>query len=1432
LKSLTAVIIAGATALASLAGCFSLGRGHGPVEAFQFLESRNPGLESTVTGSMNENTDPVDITAVVPPTLRNLDLVATFSLNTQATISVVSSGRPVPQQNGVSRNDFSAPVLYSVQVPGQAQPWRYRVSVRYAETSAALSRISLADGYALIPRFSPSVKSYTVEVPNAVRKIRIEAEGQSRNLREIAIDGASTAGPVAGATVDFTSGTARVVSIETLAEDGATRDAYTVTLKRLSADSNARLESLEIAGSQLSPAFSPARAGYQVEVPFDTTAIVVKAHPQSGLATIALLTPSVAGRITSGRVTLPARGNPADRAGATVDFTGATQLSVIVAVTAEDGGVQEYLVDVIRAEPDHDNTLADLTVDTGRMNPAFNPRVLTYAVEVPFSTREIGISARAQGGYATVELVPGPSTTATSSVNVRGDVGANGGATVEFSNIGRLSLSVAVTAQDGRVRQYVLDVRRATPDANADLGSLVASTGVMNPLFSPRVVSYTVSLPANVNSVRLTATAASTVAEVTVEESTARPGVAQVVTVAVANGATETVNLVVTAEDGSQKLYRVRVSREAAAPAPRDANTRLAGLRLAGAQLSPTFRADVFNYEARLVADVASVTLTATAESPVATVEVDGQPLGRAGRVIALAPGEVKTVLVDVIAENGVVARTILWLNRDRAARDPNTRLANLRLAGAQLSPAFNPLVLDYVAKLSANVASVTLTAEAESPVATVEVDGQPLGRAGRVIALEPGAERMVIIDVTAANGTVASTSLWLSRERAGGGKDTNARLARLNLVGAQLSPGFDPRVLEYTSRLGADVDSVILTATAESPAAAIVVDGTPLSRSGRVIGLEPGAARTVRIDVTAESGAVARTTLRLSREAANDDNTRLARLQLTGAQLAPNFDARVLEYSARLAVNVASVVLTAAAESPVAAITVDGQPLARTGRVIALEPGAARTVIIDVTAESGAVARTFLRLSREAVLDANARLSRLQLAGAQIAPAFDPRALEYSAKLAANVASVVLTATAESAAATIEVDGQPLARTGRVIALEPGAARTVLIDVTAENGNIARTFLRLSREAAQDANTRLARLQLSGAELAPAFDPRVLEYSAKLAANVASVVLTATAESAAATIEVDGQPLARTGRVIALEPGATKTVIVEVSAGTGDVARTLIRLGRAGGDVPPPVTPGNDRVSVTIGGVKVEQREATGNSVSRGAIGGEAKITVRYYRTNTMIVQGSAEVGVKMQGATAVLTASWTSPGVKLERNRLVEVEVAIPAGGSNWLAYTEAQWADAVVAVDVPFLVLSRTSRVSWPAIGSPVRVAGYIAFSPGGPRKSEVAAGAENLELDARGEYVVEVIIADAATGRVLVQDTVRGKPGFPRSHVYTFSKPVNLPEGATVKYTLTAKAKNGKGWTASGTTEVWTIGLDEKGGFEPVVLQFGEDLRPPK
>jgi hypothetical protein len=91
-------------------------------------------------------------------------------------------------------------------------------------------------------------------------------------------------------------------------------------------------------------------------------------------------------------------------------------------------------------------------------------------------------------------------------------------------------------------------------------------------------------------------------------------------------------------------------------------------------------------------------------------------------------------------------------------------------------------------------------------------------------------------------------------------------------------------------------------------------------------------------------------------------------------------------------------------------------------------------------------------------------------------------------------------------------------------------------------------------------------------------------------------------------------------------------------------------------------------------------------------------------------------------------------------------------------------------------------------------------------------------------------VEVTVIDPRTGATLGSATVWGKPGLPRGHVFTFPEPMRLPEGATVKYTVTAKAKNGQAWSATGSAQIWTTNLAYEAGFEPVALLLEETLAP--
>ena len=129
MKNTSRVALAAIGLAVVLMGCASMGRGRGPVESFVIPAAANPGLPADIVGRVTPGGEPREVLLVVPPGMNLHALVAKFSLNAEATITVISSGSRVVQQNGVTPNDFTTPVLYSVEVAGEKDPWHYRVTV-------------------------------------------------------------------------------------------------------------------------------------------------------------------------------------------------------------------------------------------------------------------------------------------------------------------------------------------------------------------------------------------------------------------------------------------------------------------------------------------------------------------------------------------------------------------------------------------------------------------------------------------------------------------------------------------------------------------------------------------------------------------------------------------------------------------------------------------------------------------------------------------------------------------------------------------------------------------------------------------------------------------------------------------------------------------------------------------------------------------------------------------------------------------------------------------------------------------------------------------------------------------------------------------------------------------------------------------------------
>ena len=450
--------------------------------------------------------------------------------------------------------------------------------VREAETNARLSALVIPQGAKLSPAFSAAVHSYALEVPFASTSVRVEARGQTATLKSVTVDGAATPGATGAAMVDFQNMQERAITIETLAEDGVARERYTVTIRRGAPDANALLGSLKLQNSPLSPQFSPSVLGYQVMVPWETKQLAVHARPQSPVAAVTLDAALSVGGSQANAQPLEFKGNPADKAGALVGFSVGNRLALIFVVTAQDGGVQQHLVDIQRAPPDRNNLLSSLSLLAGQagaviMTPTFTPNRFDYSATVPYSARKVTLNILPQSRVATAVLEPAkkrPGIRGFAPPPVTGDPGSKSGAEIDLgTDWQRSALEVAVTAQDGGVAHYVVWFYRGEPDSNADLASIVVSAGALRPAFSSRIVSYVVILPTAVESVKVSAAAASPVASVAVvEQPDVKPAQNQSLSLSVAPGGQAAITFVVSAEDGSQKLYRVQVGREAAQATP------------------------------------------------------------------------------------------------------------------------------------------------------------------------------------------------------------------------------------------------------------------------------------------------------------------------------------------------------------------------------------------------------------------------------------------------------------------------------------------------------------------------------------------------------------------------------------------------------------------------------------------------------------------------------------------------------------------------------------------------------------------------------------------------------------------------------------------------------------------------------------------------
>ena len=373
-----------------------------------------------------------------------------------------------------------------------------------------------------------------------------------------------------------------------------------------------------------------------------------------------------------------------------------------------------------------------------RLRLEYDPEVLRFQ-EVQYGDQlEKGEAAtkNEDGVLSTVVTLPGEETSLdigdllVCSFLVRGDAPLE--KTLLRASVFQVVDGNSEPVQDGMETELALQVL-PPPSTDARLLSLVPETGQLTPAFHPEVLEYRLSVPFEVTSMTFAAQPA-TGASCRVNRESLGAG-----------GSDTLFRITVTAEDGeTQRVYQVTVHRQEKEEEPElSQDTRLLSLLPETGQLVPEFEPGILEYSLTVPYEVTAMTFSAQPAEG-ASCRVNRKNLG--------AGGSATLFLLTVTAEDGESKRVYqVTVHRqekeeeEKPTLSQDARLLSLTPEQGQLSPAFDPEVLEYRLTVPFEVTTMTFVAQ-PAEGASYRVNRKNLGAGG--------SSTLFTLTVTAEDGT------------------------------------------------------------------------------------------------------------------------------------------------------------------------------------------------------------------------------------------------------------------------------------------------------------------------------------------------------------------------------------------------------------------------------------------------------------------------------------------------------------------------------------------------------------------------------------------------------------------------------------------------------------------------------------------------------
>ena len=914
--------------------------------------------------------------------------------------------------------------------------------IRKQDSNVNLENLEVV-GYELSPEFSKSVVDYYIDIDSTVNSLKIIYTKESSE-QVVYITGNS----------NFVTGE-NIVKVVVLSEDKTRGKTYKIHANRAPSTNNL-LNNIIVSSNQddvktvypLTPTFDSITNAYTVTVGSDVREISIDAVKGHFMQNVSGLGDYV------------------------LDY-GENEINLVV--TSESGLVNNYKLTVIRQ---FDFTLNNLTVSHEetlyKLKPEYTDGVFEYVVDVPYEIDSVEVNASLKETLNTIDGL--------------GEYELKTGENI---------ITLAVGYFDKGSIDYTIKINRAKCSDNT-LSSLQVAEGVIEPIFTPEQLEYSVNIPYEFDSATVIYETTSDSATVEVLNNTG-----------LEIGITQDIEIIVTAENGDKKTYIIHATK---LPKP-TASNRLTDMYIDEGVLNPLFDMGIMNYTTDVGKDVKRVNLHIKAEEYLySTVEV--YKLGSTSTTIVdMTVDDPKIMLNVETGKNSFIIRVTNYEGNIRNYQldvyrsGPNeARIKTLSFDYGTLLPTFDKNKNAYTMEVDNTVTSITEAITMMDENATYTISGNNNLKVG---------ENTVVITTLAQDGKTSLQYTIIVTKKA----SNNAYLSNI-VTFPEKDFEFNKEKYNYVYHVANDVNSVQIIGVREDTNAKITGNGIYKLTDDDL---------TIELTVTAEDGTTKVYTVVVTKS--KDNNTNLENLTINNGELIPEFNKDETNYTVELENYIDSITLNGIPESSKASVTGNQTYNLAVGEnklaiVVTAEDGTTKTYLVTVTRKESQIAQTLLE--------------DLSVLEGELVPKFEPNTLNYVVNIPNEYESATINYVKHNEDAIVDIYGND--------SLEVG--HNIITVKVSYNGEYTSYIIDAIRQEAS--NTYLNVLSVGGYEISPTFNKTIQNYTLSVESDVDTINVKAIPELSNSTVYIKNDSdyvLLDLSTDIILAPGINNIYIKVISS-------------------------------------------------------------------------------------------------------------------------------------------------------------------------------------------------------------------------------------------------------------------------------------------